>query len=103
MGEKAVAWLILIALLSSVTGAYLLAWRGRRSPVRRGASWMVAVLSALAGLIGTVGYAIPALNDLHNPAVSFRTALIGNLLLWTICIGAWIVAVRFTVFALRKP
>ena len=102
MGEKVVAWLILIALSSSIIGAYLLAWRGRRLPVRKGALWIVAMLSALAGLIGTVGYAIPALDDLQNPAVSFGTALIGNLLLWTICIGAWIVAVRFTVLALRK-
>jgi hypothetical protein len=103
MAEKAVAWLVLVALMSSVTAAYFLAWRGSRSSVRRGASWVIAVLSGLASLVGIVGYAVPALDDFHDPAVSFRTAVIGNLLLWAICIGALVIAVRFTRFALRRP
>ncbi len=102
MNEKVVAWSILITLASIVAGAYLLAWRDRRLPIRRGASWVLATVSALAGYVGTVAYAVPALDDLHDPAVSFRTAVIGNLIVWAICIGAWVVAVRFVIFALRK-
>ena len=66
MAEKALAWLILIALLGSVIVAYFLAWRGSNL-MRRGAAWTIAVLSAVAGVVGTVGYAIPALDDFHNP------------------------------------
>jgi len=102
MNEKAVAWSILIVLISVTAGAYLLAWRGRRLAHRRVASFALATVSALAGFVGTFGYAVPALDDLHNAAVSLRTAVIGNLILWAICIGAWLIAIRFTISGLRK-
>jgi len=98
----ATAWLILLAILALVIGGYMLAWRSKRSPIRKSGSWAVAVVAAVAGLIGTVGYAIPAFDDFHNPAVSFRAALIGNILIWAICLGAWTVAMRFAVRALRR-
>jgi hypothetical protein len=102
MAGKASAWLILIALLSSVIGAYFLAWRGKNLSMRRGAAWIVAVLSAVAGVVGTVGYAIPALDDFHNPEVPIKVAILGNLVVWAICVGALIVAARFVRLALRK-
>jgi hypothetical protein len=49
-----------------------------------------------------VGYAIPALADFHDPAVSFSAAVTENLISWVICLGAWVVAARFAFFALRK-
>ena len=42
---------------------------------------VLATLSALAGCIA-FGYAVPALGDLHNPAVPFGEAVIGNLIMW---------------------
>jgi|SRR5215471_1532480 len=98
MAEKG---LILILLLSAVTVAYVFAWRAKHSSVRRGAAWILAMLSALAGAVGTAGYAIPALDDFHNPVVSLGTAVLENLVVWAVCIGALIVAARFMCLALR--
>jgi cytochrome bd-type quinol oxidase subunit 2 len=101
MQGKALAWLILIALVGAVIGAYLLAWRGRNALARRIGAWIVALLSALAGGVVLVGYAIPTLDDFHNSTVSFRGAFLENLIVWAICAGAWIVAVRFVRRAVR--
>src|SRR5262245_3322 len=94
-------WLILIALVGSVLAAYVLAWRSGKLSVRRIGAGVVALLSALAGYVGTVWYAIPSLHDFHNPAVPLSTAILGNLLLWAICAAAWTVAARFVRLALR--
>lgn len=102
MPEKATAWLILITLVTAVVGAYLLSWRGRKEPARRLGAWMVALLSALAGVVVLVGYAIPTLNDFHNSTVSFRGAFLEGVVIWSICVGAWIVAVIFVRRAMRK-
>jgi len=102
MVDKTTGWLILIGLVSVVIGGYVLAWRGNRSFVRRGAACIVALLSALAGAVGLIGYAIPALKDFRNSEVSFGTAFLGNLLIWAISIGALVVATRFVNRALRS-
>jgi hypothetical protein len=102
MNEKIIGLLILIALVIAVTGAYSLAWRSKRPALRRAASLALATVAGLAGFAGTVGYAIPALADFRDPGVSFSAAITDNLIVWTICLGAWGVAVRFAIFALRK-
>ena len=102
MADKTLGWLILIGLVTVVIGSYVLAWRGKRSFVRRGAACLVALLSGLAGAAGVIGYAIPSLQDFRNSEVSFGTAFLGNLLIWAICIGALIVATRFAHLALRS-
>jgi hypothetical protein len=61
MNEKAEGLLFLVALVGVVGGAYALAWRGKSPAVRRGASWVVAVIFAVAGLWGLWAYAIPIL------------------------------------------
>jgi hypothetical protein len=101
MNEKVQAWLILIALVCVVAGAYLVAWRGRTSAYRRGASWIVALVSGLAGLVTTSGV-IEGLEDFHNPEVSIWTVLIGTLIMLALTIGAWVMAIRFAIIALRK-
>jgi hypothetical protein len=78
-----------------------LAWRGRNAIARRIGAWIVAVLSALAGTVLLVGYAIPTLKDFHDSTVSFRGAVLENLIVWAICVGAWIVAARFLRRAVR--
>ena len=93
---------VLAALLGSPVCTYLVAWRGRHSSVRRGASLIFASISALVGFVGTVAYAIPALDDLHNDAVPLGEAVLGNIIIWAICASAWIIAVRCALFALRK-
>src|SRR4029077_16772445 len=102
MREDGIA-LVLIFLVLGLIWAYLLAWHSRSSTVRRAASGIVAALAALVAVVGTFAYAVPGLDDFHNPEVSFRTALIGNVILWAICLGLWVIAARFTRSALRKP
>jgi cytochrome bd-type quinol oxidase subunit 2 len=94
--------LTLLALLTVTVCAYLIAWHGKHSTVRRAASFIFAVISALVGFVGTFGYAIPALDDFHNRAVPFAGAVIGNIVIWAICTSAWIIAFRCVLFALRK-
>lgn len=96
------AGLIILVFLTVTVFVYLVAWRGRRSSVRRGASLIFASISAVVGFVGTAGYAIPALDDFRNPAVTFAEALLGNLILWAICASASIIAVRCLLLALRK-
>jgi hypothetical protein len=102
MNEKTAGLAVLIVLVSLVAGAYLLAWHSGRLALRRGASLILALMSALAGFVGTVGYAIPALADFQDSSVSFSSAVTENLTFWVICLGAWIAALRFGIFALRK-
>jgi nitric oxide reductase large subunit len=73
-----------------------------RFSIRRFAALTVACVLALFGWIGTFSYAIPALNDFHNALAPLSQTIVVNLILWVSCIGAWVVAVRFAWFALRK-
>jgi hypothetical protein len=99
MNEWVKAWLILIALISVVGGAYLLAWRGKLSTSRRWGAWTVSLVSALGAVVAT-SYAIGELEDFQ--VMSFWMALVGNLIIWAICIGAWAIAIRFTIISSRK-
>lgn len=49
-----------------------------------------------------LAYAIPSLEDLHNAAVPFFEALVGNVVIWAISLAPLLVAVRCILFALRK-
>jgi hypothetical protein len=100
--DRSTEVLILILVVVVVACCYLVAWRGGRSSIRRFASLVLACILALFGWIGTVWYALPALNDFHNTHVPLSLAIVGNLVLWAICIGAWVVVVRCAWFALRK-
>ncbi len=102
MTEKGETWSILITLIILLASAYLLAWRGKRLTLRRAASLLVAITSGLVAYVGTMAYAIPAVNDLHNRAVPLIKAVIGNLMIWAICLGAWFITIKFAVLTLRK-
>jgi hypothetical protein len=103
MNERAQGLLILITVVGTVGGAYALAWRGKSPAVRRGASWVVAVIFAVAGLWGLWAYAIPLLLEgLHDPTVPHWVALTGALVIAAICVVPWVIAVRFATSALRK-
>jgi len=103
MNEKAQGLLVLIAVVGTVGGAYALAWRAKSLAVRRGASWVVAVIFAVAGLWGLWAYAIPILLEgLHDPSVPRWVAVIVGLVIAAICVLPWSIAVRFAKAALRK-
>lgn len=102
MSDKSTGWFILISLMSLLLVGYLLAWRSNHLAVSKGASGVIAVVSGLAATVGIAGYAIPALGDLRSPADSFAGAVIANLIIWGICLGAGAMAVRFAASALRK-
>src|SRR2546427_12463375 len=95
MNEKVVAWSIPITLASIVAGAYLLAWRGRRLPIRRGASWVLATVSALAGDGGGGWDAVPPVEEPSGAAVAVCTAVIWQVIAGGVWLGAMVVAGRF--------
>src|ERR1700681_1828345 len=100
--DRSTEILILICPIILAVCAYVIAWRVGRFSVRRFASLIVACVLAFFGWIGTFWYAIPSLNDFHNVLVPLSRAIIGNLLVWAISIGAWVIAVRCAWLALRK-
>jgi hypothetical protein len=94
--------LILVFPIALAVCAYLIAWRGKRQSIRKLGSIVVACLAAFFGWIGTFWYAIPALDDFHRALVPLSSAILGNVIIWGMCIGAWMIAVRCAWFALRK-
>lgn len=100
--DRSTEILILILPVVLVVCAYVIAWRVGRFSIRRFASLIVACVLALFGCIGAVWYAIPALNDFRSALVPLSRAIVWNLILWAICIGAWVIAVRCAWFAFRK-
>jgi hypothetical protein len=95
------AWSVLITLAAVAASGYLLAWRGRHSALRRAASLVVAMVSAVAAYFGTRAYAVPALSALHDPTARGE-AVVLNVVIWAICLGAWFFAIKFAVVAFRK-
>src|SRR5437879_4620898 len=97
--EKAEGLSILIALVGLVAGAYVIAWRGKPA-VRRLASWIVAVIFAVAGLWGMVAYGIPVLGDFHNPDVPIWGAVLETIVMWVVCLVTWGGCERFVTASL---
>ena len=100
MIDKGTAWLILISVISLVVGGYLLAWRSNSSALRKIGSGAVAIVSGVAAIVWTTGYALPALRAFRTEP--FGAALIANAIAWAICVGVWIIAERFAVSALSN-
>jgi len=103
--DRSTQILILLFPVALAVCAYLLAWRVRRRSIQRLALLIVACLCAFFGWIGIFGYAIPGLEDfrgLPNKLVPIATAIFWNVVVWSICIGAWVIAVRCVCFAFRK-
>jgi len=93
---------IVFALVSATVAAYFLSSEKTRRPVRRLASWIAAVISTLVALVATIAFAIPVLEDLRNPNVQFRGAMLGAAIVWAICLCAWVIATRCIIFAVRR-
>lgn len=93
---------LLVVLLAVPVAVYVISRRQKAKAARRIAFALLAAVLTLVAYVGTFGYATDGLEDFHNPNVSFATALIGNLVIWAICLGAWFFAVRFFVLTCRK-
>ncbi|HWC15690.1 MAG TPA: hypothetical protein VG498_01690 [Terriglobales bacterium] len=93
---------LFVVLVATPVAVYVMG-RGHnaKAPSRIAFALLAAVLTLIA-FVGTFGYAIYGLEDFHDQRVSFATALIGNLVIWAICLGAWFFAVRFFLLACRK-
>jgi len=92
---------IAFALLSTAVFAHHFSSEKTQQPVRRIALWAAAVVSTIVAFFASVGFGIPILEDFRNPHAEFREALIGTAIVWTICLGAWFVATRCVIAALR--
>jgi len=85
---------ILLPPIALAVGGYLLLRKGKGAKARGAGSIMIAVIAAMVGAFGIVAYAIPSFGDFRNPGVSLRTAVIGNLIVWAICLGALALSFR---------
>jgi cytochrome bd-type quinol oxidase subunit 2 len=93
---------IVLVLASAVVLAYFQSSKTRPERVRRRASWIAAFASGIVAFFATMGVAIPILDDFRNPSVGFRSALIGAVIAWVICLCVWGITVRCILTALRK-
>jgi len=88
-------WLDLLLLVSipimPVILGYVLLRKGRSAWMRATGGIVVGFISGLVGTFGLVAYAIPSLDDFHNPAVDGATAFVGSLIVWSVCVGALII------------
>lgn len=100
MDQQSYAMGLLVAVIVSVAWAFR---RTQRLVVRRITAATLGVLAALAGYVAMVGYAIPALRDVKSSQVTLRTAVVENLFMWILCLGALVLALRFLVYAVRPP
>jgi hypothetical protein len=100
MDARQFAMVVIIAVAGV---AALVLWYSRRLALRRMMSAAIGVIAALAGYLTMVGYAIPALSDFNSPRVKLRTAVLGNLLIWIVCLASLVLAVRFLLYAVRPP
>ncbi len=96
------ALVLLLIPIALVVGGYLLLRKGKGTKSRGAGSIIIAVVAAMFGAFGMVAYAIPALDDFRNPGVQFGTAVLGNLVIWTICLGALALAFRAVWPEFRK-
>jgi hypothetical protein len=62
--------------------------------IHRTASVTLGAMAAMAGLVSLVGYAIPSLVDFSDPNVGHATAIVGIAIIWSITLGAFIMAFR---------
>lgn len=100
MSDKFGAWLILVAVVSLPTGAYLLAWRCESLPLRRVASWAVATILGFAALYATLETTM-ALIEIPGTEVGWRAEIIEPVAGLAISAAAWTIAIRFAVLTLR--
>jgi hypothetical protein len=90
---------LLLGLPAFALFAYLLARRSHNSKLKRLGSAAVAVIAGVLGFVGTAGYALPALTDLMHQTPS---DVFGVIILCGICLGAFVIALRRALFAIRK-
>ena len=93
---------IVFTLLSAVIFGHFFSSDKTRQPVRRIALWAAAVASTIVAFFASLAFGVPALEDFRDPNVEFREALIGATIVWSICLGAWFVATRCVIAALRR-
>jgi uncharacterized membrane protein (GlpM family) len=93
---------IIFVLIGTAVGAYFVSSKRRNDTARRRALWVVAMVSALVAFVGTIYFAIPLLEDFRIPGEPFRDALVASVIAWAICLGAWVIAVRCVISALRN-
>ena len=83
---------------------YVLLRRSRSTAWRRIGALIVAAISGFVGTVAMLAYAIPALDDLHRSG-DLAMALVGNLFIWSICLGALVISFRciWSAFRTSKP
>jgi hypothetical protein len=102
MVESRTGYLALTALATFPVLAYVISKRWSSSFGSRLAQAVLACLLTVVAYVGTFAYANDSLRDFRNPQVPFSLALTGNIILWSVCFGAWLFALRFLVLCFRR-
>jgi hypothetical protein len=98
MDERKLAMVLVLAVV--VVGALTVRY-SRRLVLRRITAAIIGVIAALAGYLTMVGYAIPALAELRSAGLRLGVPLLGDVLLWIVCLASLVLAVRFLLYAVR--
>jgi hypothetical protein len=93
--------LAMVLVIAVVVAGTLTVRYSRRLVLRRITAAIIGVIAALAGYLTMVGYAIPALAELRSPGLRLGTTVLGDVLLWIVCLASLVLAVRFLLYAVR--
>lgn len=95
--------LTMLSIVAVVVVGVLAVRYSRRLALRRMAAAIVGVITALAWYLAMVGYAIPALSNVRSPRLKLGTTILGNVLLWVLCLVSLVLAARLLLYAIRPP
>jgi len=94
---------LMFTLLSAAIAAHFILTAKRvNESLRKAASWVAVAVSTIAALAVTMAFGIPVLGEFRHTHVPFRETLLAVTLVWAICLGMWVIAMRCVIFALRR-
>jgi uncharacterized membrane protein (GlpM family) len=93
---------VFILLAAALSAHFIISSEKTRRPLRQIALWVAAGVSTVVAFFASMAFGIPALEDFRNPGVHSRAELIGTIIVWAICLCAWIVAIKCIAAALRR-
>ena len=76
-----------------VIGGYILL-RRRNIIARRIGGTCISSIATLFAVCAIIAYVLPVFEDFRNPSVPLWSAILGLLVIWTICLGALVLAFR---------
>jgi len=89
-------------LSAAITPHFLLSSNKVNESHKTVAAWVAAAVSTLLALAVTMAFGIPVLGEFRHTDAPFRETLLAVTIVWAICLGMWVIAMRCVIFALRR-